>query len=620
MSRVRSRATVDAARGQADAQTPARRLELPVRDGCRMLGAAGDWRDGGEARVLEILEQAGDVSSFSEDLAGPWAGWVERYHLSPERANVVRALDLPADARVLELGAGCGAVTRHLGEVAAAVDALEPTAARARAARVRTRDLPSVEVFVGEAADLPPEPAYDVVVIVGVLEWLGGPAALAERVELLRGLAARLLPGGTIACAIENRLGVKYLAGADEDHAATPFEGLEDYPHAGAFATWSRPALLDLFARAGLDATVLHLFPDYKLARLVFDDSLLDSPAASLAWRVPSFPSYDQQHARPKLASERRLWRELVRAGLGSQFANSFLVLAGHGTPGGLWPEGRRAVFYSTGRRPRFSTETRVERDGAEIAMRRRYLAGGPRRAGALTHRCTDSAFVAGASLLELMEDAADGELAALVRRWREHAGALPAGAGGRNVDPLPQNVLDAGGRLVDIDEEWLSSDYAAADVVDRGLLHIAIELAQRRAPARWPEGVRTLGDLVAHLGREVDLAARLDGVLRREAELQTRVQKMDDTDPGWAAAVAEEADALRRGLDTELSAFELGVRDPVALRLCERQVRELAAENGRLWERVDLAEARLEAVQSSRAWRAVTTLRRLKSLPPSRG
>jgi len=211
------------------------------------------------------------------------------------------------------------------------------------------------------------------------------------------------------------------------------------------------------------------------------------------------------------------------------------------------------------------------------------------------------------------MEDAADAELDAIVRRWREHASALPAGAGGRNVDPLPQNVLHTAGGLLDIDEEWLSVDYTAADVVDRGLLHIAIALAQRRAPARWPEGVRTLGDLVAHLGREVGLGERLDAVLRREAELQTRVQRMDDTDPGWAAAVAEEADALRHGLDTQLTVFELGVRDPVTVLLQERQIRELSAENARLWDRVDLAEARIDAVQASRAWRAVTTLQRLK-------
>ena len=51
------------------------------------------------------------------------------------RANAVRALTLPTQSRVLEIGAGCGAITRYLGETFEQVDALEPMLARARVAR-----------------------------------------------------------------------------------------------------------------------------------------------------------------------------------------------------------------------------------------------------------------------------------------------------------------------------------------------------------------------------------------------------------------------------------------------------------------------------------------------------
>src|SRR5690606_28550559 len=99
--------------------------------------------------------------------------WAERYHLDPARANIVRALDLPADARVLEIGAGCGAITRYLGETCAVVDALEPVPSRARAIMERTRDLPGVKVFIGHLDDVPDVPSYDVIVVIGVLEYVG---------------------------------------------------------------------------------------------------------------------------------------------------------------------------------------------------------------------------------------------------------------------------------------------------------------------------------------------------------------------------------------------------------------------------------------------------------------
>ena len=117
------------------------------------------------------------MSSDSDELIAKANDWPTRYHLEPARANVLKALELPAGARVLEIGAGCGAVTRYLGETCALVDALEPVPARATVARERTRDLPNVEVFVGELDDLPDVESYDIVVVVGVLEYAGNGAA-----------------------------------------------------------------------------------------------------------------------------------------------------------------------------------------------------------------------------------------------------------------------------------------------------------------------------------------------------------------------------------------------------------------------------------------------------------
>src|SRR5699024_4192017 len=118
---------------------------------------------------------------------------------------IVRCLDLPASARVLEVGAGCGAVTRYLGETCALVDALEPVPSRAAAAAARNADLDNVQVFVGEIADVPDEAAYDVVVVIGVLEYVGaGTAERAPYAQFVRELAARLTPAGTLALAIEN--------------------------------------------------------------------------------------------------------------------------------------------------------------------------------------------------------------------------------------------------------------------------------------------------------------------------------------------------------------------------------------------------------------------------------
>jgi len=76
--------------------------------------------------VLEILRGATDLSSSSDELVAQAASWPEMYHLNPARANVIRPLELSAQDTVLEIGAGCGAITRYLGEQCGAVDAIEP--------------------------------------------------------------------------------------------------------------------------------------------------------------------------------------------------------------------------------------------------------------------------------------------------------------------------------------------------------------------------------------------------------------------------------------------------------------------------------------------------------------
>src|SRR5438132_6386209 len=162
------------------ALTPLRRLATRSVDGCRVLGkTAGAFRDGAEEEVARLVEQATDLSSMSDELFAAATSWPQMYHLASSRANILRALDLPRSAAVLEVGAGCGAISRYLGETCDLVDAVEPSLERARVARRRTRDLRNVEVFVGDATHIPAEPAYDLVVVVGVLEYSGAGAAEA---------------------------------------------------------------------------------------------------------------------------------------------------------------------------------------------------------------------------------------------------------------------------------------------------------------------------------------------------------------------------------------------------------------------------------------------------------
>ncbi len=522
------------------------------------------WVDGEEDRVAAIVSAAADRSSCSDELAAAATSWPERYHLSRSRANVVRALSLPPGSSVLEIGAGCGAISRGLGEAGLQVDALEPTARRAQVARLRTADLANVEVFVGHLDDVPEDARYDLVVVVGVLEYVGrGTSDRQPYLDFLGAIAHRLAEGGALVLAIENQLGVKYLAGAKEDHTGRVFDGIEGYPSPGPARTFSRQALAGLLDEVGLSSTFLHAFPDYKLPRLVFSDALLDGPAASLAWRVPHFPSPEWvDPPRPRYADEASTWRTLVEAGLGAETANSFLVVAGDGRAH-LWSDDRLATFFSSERRAAFATRTDVVAvDGAVELARTRLVEGRP-TPPTLEHRPVSEPFLdGGVDMVTAIVAGDDRDTERLVHAWRDLVRAQPAD-GPTAIDLVPRNVLVSGGEVLAIDQEWWADGWGPDEVTARGLLLLAHELGQRCRPQRWP--VTTVRELALHLG---DLAGWSGGTewiasaVGREAVVQALVAGVDPESSAWAGAVAEHAQAWRELLAQPLTDGPLGLQE----------------------------------------------------------
>ncbi|MFT7835373.1 class I SAM-dependent methyltransferase [Saccharothrix sp. BKS2] len=529
--------------------TPLRGLHPEGR--CPVLGGppAVSYLDGGEEMVAAIVDEAADLGSLSDELHYAGRTWAERYHLDRGRANVLRALDLPADAVVLEVGAGCGAITRYLGERVAAVDAVEPVPARAEVAAGRTADLPGVRVFVGLVDDVPDEPAYDLVLVVGVLEYVGaGDRSDAPYEEFLRSARRRLRPGGALVLAIENQLGVKYLAGGHEDHSGKRWDGVQGYPGGAPARTFARKPLEDLLARSGYRvARTLGCFPDYKITRAVLDDGLVRAHP-ELACGIPRFPSPDWGHDEPRPVDEAAVWREFVAAGLGDQVWNSFLVVAarddGPGDDGAappLWPERRLAVYFNTERAARWCTRAEVV-DGE---VRRTPLL--PQGDDLVSVRAYAEPVHEGRPLLSTVldepwrvEDALCG--------WRDLLRAEADALGPAIWDLVPHNLVVTAGGLRAIDLEWQVAGVTVAEVEQRGVLLTADQLAG--AGWRGAGECTTVRDLAGWLGV---LLGHAPNFVEEAAEREARFQATRISGASAGAGLRREQDYLRAAWRTRL-------------------------------------------------------------------
>src|SRR5690606_8430594 len=123
-----------------------------------------------EAGLLARVQATADRSVLSPELSAAVTDWPSRYHFSPRRANLLRPFTHWLKGRsVLEIGAGCGALTRFLGESGARVLALEGSPRRAAVAAARCADLDHVTVVGDSLQQFQPGVRFDVVTLIGVL-------------------------------------------------------------------------------------------------------------------------------------------------------------------------------------------------------------------------------------------------------------------------------------------------------------------------------------------------------------------------------------------------------------------------------------------------------------------
>ena len=570
--------------------TPIRALGQRQAEGWILLHDHGlGYRDGAEAQLLEIIRAAPDVSSDSDELTRLATDWPTQYHLDSARVNVLRALDLEG-ATALEIGAGCGAITRYLGEHCALVDALEPVPERAVVARERTRDLSNVEVLVGQLEDVPDGPTYDVILVIGVLEYVGGGASSdAPYLDFLRGVASRLVEGGTLILAIENKLGVKYLAGAPEDHTNRPFDSLEGYPHGGPARTYSRRELSNLLTAAGLQPEFKLAFPDYKMTRALLGE--FPDSTRSLLHRVPRFPSPDWRDPRPRLTDEYSLWRSLVEAGVEQDFGDSFVVLATKGAAPSRWPQGVAGAFFTVDRRSAYAASTFIDVDGS-VEFRRVARTDDALHAN-LTIAPGTAAYCAGRDMIDVICDPAS-DPGALLGQWLALLDAAIATGEGTPIDLVPHNlVIDDDGVAHTIDIELISPDAPREEVVQRGLVWLADRVARRTPPDRW-DGVESVRDLAIRFGQLLGLDAEgtwVDQAITAEAKVQAEVGVGAPRDTDRAAWLARREDDLRVRLSLPLNDLPLGARLP-----------EISAKTiAELWVGIDAMDADRRAARAER-------------------
>lgn len=315
--------------------------------------------DFAEKRLADIIRNTSDVSIFSTELRNQCIDWQTLYHLSSQRGNVLRPFAHLLKGDVLEIGAGCGAISRFLGENGGKILALEGSQRRAAIAASRTRDLDNVQVLAERFDKFEPKQQFDAITLIGVLEYatMFGEGANPE-MELLTQVRKLLKPGGFLFIAIENKLGLKYFAGAPEDHINVPMYGVEGRYQPGEAKTWGYSEIEKLLATTGYTHTdVLFPFPDYKLPASILTRNGSSTPEFDAAAFAVQSVFSDPQLPPELTFSLQQSFPEIFNNNLGMDLANSFIIAASPDA-NTFRDESILAWHYSTQRKKAYAKET----------------------------------------------------------------------------------------------------------------------------------------------------------------------------------------------------------------------------------------------------------------------
>lgn len=290
------------------------------------------YTDGGESKLSEIFK--GENFSENDTWRKYLSNWALFYHLSPVRKNLLKWIDFgKKDITVLELGAGCGAITSSLAkrtEITRHV-AVEGAESRANLVRERCKNYKHVEVVNCNFEDYKTDEKFDFVFIIGVMEYSGRYIDAENPYQkFIDHAASYLSDDGVLVMAIENQMGHKYLAGFNEDHYGKPYLGLSDYQEYKGIRTFDKPTIEKMLADAELKNTHFYYpFPDYKLPKYIINEKAFDDKDLTTL-DIVEFPTVDPSHkGHVSNFNEKRFLNIVSKSIDPGYFMNSFLVFAG---------------------------------------------------------------------------------------------------------------------------------------------------------------------------------------------------------------------------------------------------------------------------------------------------
>lgn len=278
-----------------------------------------------EDELLDIV-QNNDEKNYNYIISRK-KSWPIMYHLSHIRTNIFDVVDFKGNENVLEIGAGCGAVTGKIADNVKKVTCVELSKKRSMINAYRNKNRNNIEIMVGNFEKVQESFAekFDYITLIGVFEYaqyyINSKKPYDDFLQMIR---SHLKKDGKIIIAIENKFGMKYWAGCKEDHINEFFVGIEGYNDVDRAKTFSNVELKNMLIENGLNHfEFFYPYPDYKFPLCIYSDTYLPKSGCL----TNNMKNYDND--RLFLFDEGLAFDNILESNMFPFFSNSFLIICG---------------------------------------------------------------------------------------------------------------------------------------------------------------------------------------------------------------------------------------------------------------------------------------------------
>ena len=232
------------------------------------------------------------------------------FYLSELRKNIIEWYPFSGQAEVLAVGADTGMLTDALAQKAAHVTCVETSETRAEMNAAWNAEKDNVRIILGNT-------------LIG--EWKYARSYYENSEDAYRTFLLELLKhlktGGELLLATENKMGMKYWAGCQDDYYGGYYRGIEDYPGEDNVRTFSKKELEEeLKGIEGISWKFYYPYPDYKFPMAIYSDEYLPK-TDELTMNIRNF-----DRDRYVMFDEEKAFGTVIKEGLFSEFSNSFMV------------------------------------------------------------------------------------------------------------------------------------------------------------------------------------------------------------------------------------------------------------------------------------------------------